>query len=1096
MLARSLVSASALIALCAGSVASAADLFVPAQFPTIQAAIDAALPGDSVLVAAGTYNERIDFLGKRIALRSLDGPTLTTIDGGSLGTVVTIDGSLLASITGFTIRNGSLPAGSGAGIRITNAQVRILDSVIRENLAGEGDGAGLYAQASQVTIERTTFDANQAATLTLGSGLGAGASFVGSSATITASTFSGNLSFEQGGGALGASTTSVVTITDSTFTGNRSSTTATSGTGNTFGGGGAIALRDAAALTVINSTFTSNTANRGGGGAIMAIDNAGTGASVTITGGTFTQNQCSNTSGGAVRFDGLGTFSVTGATFDNNTAVGAGGGAIGGVADASGPEGGIIANCVFRGNTAGVGGALTLAGRVTIRDSLFENNQAVGAAGGSFVLTGGGGAILTSGGIPLTRIERSTFRNNRVTATLGTANQGGAIRARRTNIEIIDSTFENNSTTENRGGALWLETTSSLARTAIITGCTFLANSTTGTQFQEGGAIGAAGNVAITIDRGTFTNNTALSAGGSIWAETGGSLTISNSSFTGGSSRVGGGILYPAGGSAASVSFSNTSFRNLQAIPNASGQGGDFGGFSVTAQNITLRGVSLENCNAKNHGGFRTSGGSATATTLVENLTVIDCNATPFDPAGSNGGDVGGGEIAGGGTTTVRNITVRDCNAKIYAGLRVAGGVSALLEDATIINNVSTPTPTGGSGDSGGLQISSPSAVARRLRLENNRAKNAGGLLANSSGTFLLEDSVIIANQAIPTATDSSGDGGGARIDAVNTTIRNVRFENNRGRIGAGLHLSGGGASGQVLVVGSTFVNNQFLANSTSTTSGRGGGIFLDRAGTSNVLRDIQLLNNTARRGAGLWTTGVGVSIVNALIAGNAATDRGSGIFIGTSGSSVGAATITTATIANNTGANNTGASGLLVDGCTAAGTIIANSIIRGNTDTAGLPSQIVILACEAVPSLVTTYSNVEGGYAGLGNIDADPAFVSPATGDFALAPGSVSIDAGDSDAVPLGVTFDLAGAPRFVDDPATPDSGGGTTPIVDQGALEFQGGACLADFNSDGQVDFFDYLDYASAFAVEDPSADINSDGQVDFFDFLDFAQAFGNGC
>ncbi|MDX2148869.1 MAG: hypothetical protein SFZ23_15245 [Planctomycetota bacterium] len=50
------------------------------------------------------------------------------------------------------------------------------------------------------------------------------------------------------------------------------------------------------------------------------------------------------------------------------------------------------------------------------------------------------------------------------------------------------------------------------------------------------------------------------------------------------------------------------------------------------------------------------------------------------------------------------------------------------------------------------------------------------------------------------------------------------------------------------------------------------------------------------------------------------------------------------------------------------------------------------------------------------------------------------------------------------------------------------------ADFNGDSQVDFFDYLDFASAFGNEEPAADFNSDGQVDFFDYLDFASAFGN--
>ena len=48
------------------------------------------------------------------------------------------------------------------------------------------------------------------------------------------------------------------------------------------------------------------------------------------------------------------------------------------------------------------------------------------------------------------------------------------------------------------------------------------------------------------------------------------------------------------------------------------------------------------------------------------------------------------------------------------------------------------------------------------------------------------------------------------------------------------------------------------------------------------------------------------------------------------------------------------------------------------------------------------------------------------------------------------------------------------------------------ADWNGDGQVDFFDYLDFVQDFADDD--ADFNGDGQTDFFDYLDFVQAFAD--
>jgi hypothetical protein len=54
----------------------------------------------------------------------------------------------------------------------------------------------------------------------------------------------------------------------------------------------------------------------------------------------------------------------------------------------------------------------------------------------------------------------------------------------------------------------------------------------------------------------------------------------------------------------------------------------------------------------------------------------------------------------------------------------------------------------------------------------------------------------------------------------------------------------------------------------------------------------------------------------------------------------------------------------------------------------------------------------------------------------------------------------------------------------------------CIADFNGDEYVDFFDFDDFVLAFESGDPRADVNDDGFVDFFDFDDFVLAFEVGC
>ncbi|MCH8881350.1 MAG: hypothetical protein IID34_15900, partial [Planctomycetes bacterium] len=105
-------------------------------------------------------------------------------------------------------------------------------------------------------------------------------------------------------------------------------------------------------------------------------------------------------------------------------------------------------------------------------------------------------------------------------------------------------------------------------------------------------------------------------------------------------------------------------------------------------------------------------------------------------------------------------------------------------------------------------------------------------------------------------------------------------------------------------------------------------------------------------------------------------------------------------------------------------------------------------------------YSNIQGGLEdvygccnweiswGPGMIDADPLFFDPDNRDFRLLHGSPCIDSGNNLAVPEGVTTDLDGAPRFLDDPSAPDTGNPDPdapklPIVDMGPYEYDPDDC-----------------------------------------------------
>ncbi len=63
-------------------------------------------------------------------------------------------------------------------------------------------------------------------------------------------------------------------------------------------------------------------------------------------------------------------------------------------------------------------------------------------------------------------------------------------------------------------------------------------------------------------------------------------------------------------------------------------------------------------------------------------------------------------------------------------------------------------------------------------------------------------------------------------------------------------------------------------------------------------------------------------------------------------------------------------------------------------------------------------------------------------------------------------------------------------------GPLEANPVMCVADFNIDGTLSFFDYLDFVDAYSSLNSAADFNESGDIDFFDYLDFVDAYSIGC
>lgn len=165
--------------------------------PTIQAAIDTASAGDTILLTAGVYtglgNRDVSFLGKAVTVTSESGAAVTTVDCEGVSPAFRFDsgegsGSILSDLT---ITNGS--GASGGGIQITNGSPVIQNNVLTYCTAGLG--GGLYC-ATPVTpsIQGNTFSYNSA---TLGGGV---MIFSGATPEISGNTISYNTASSSGGG--------------------------------------------------------------------------------------------------------------------------------------------------------------------------------------------------------------------------------------------------------------------------------------------------------------------------------------------------------------------------------------------------------------------------------------------------------------------------------------------------------------------------------------------------------------------------------------------------------------------------------------------------------------------------------------------------------------------------------------------------------------------------------------------------------------------------------------------------------------------------------------------------------------------------------
>ncbi len=216
-----------------------------------------------------------------------------------------------------------------------------------------------------------------------------------------------------------------------------------------------------------------------------------------------------------------------------------------------------------------------------------------------------------------------------------------------------------------------------------------------------------------------------------------------------------------------------------------------------------------------------------------------------------------------------------------------------------------------------------------------------------------------------------------------------------------------------------------------------GGGIL--NFSTYCILSNLIITLNRAHYGGGIANMGSSnPKLINVVLSQNYASRLGGGIY-----NEAGSPSLTNLTFYNNTAdaANDGRGGGIYVAG---GSLFLTNSIVWGNQPTIDQIDGNVA---------TVTYSDIQGGYAGFHNINANPMFVNAASNNWRLLPGSPAIDTGNYADIPDDVLNDLDDSLRKVGDQ------------VDMGAYEFQVGSPIIFVDKSNAGPFHDGTSWEHAY-------------------------------
>jgi hypothetical protein len=460
-----------LFVLVATGIANAQQIIhVPADAPSLQAAINTVSNGGIVELAAGSYNApngAFTIYGgtKGFTIRAATGASVSLNGQGSTDILRFTDSTHPMMFERLTFINGATQNPFiGGALTLVNVQARFVSCTFQNNSANAGTGGGvLWIAASGVVFQDCTFDGN------------------------TSNIY---------GGAMSASDGSRVFVSGSRFLNNR--TNLPGHVGNSAGG--AIYGVDSF-IQVSGSAFDNNQAGYAGGAIYLsgAWDRPVSQllvADCKFTGNMATRDPSVNFAaaavGGAIHTETQADTKITRSRFTDNVA----------------RQGGAVSifqsivqidSCVFKGNRAsgigneeGFGGTIMALsspdnqGRraisITATDTIFDGGGGTGAREGgcifaagdlnaAFGINGAGqnGSIESNRGT--VRLTRVAITNFSAVAGGGLPGQGGAILGAFANVIIDDSIISNCSATDSGAGLQLIENSTTTITNSVIAGC-------------------------------------------------------------------------------------------------------------------------------------------------------------------------------------------------------------------------------------------------------------------------------------------------------------------------------------------------------------------------------------------------------------------------------------------------------------------------------------------------------------------------------------------------------------------------------------------------------------------------------------------------